>query len=103
FAVIDTEADRARHYAPRSGDEPDFKHTFRFRHVSLGAPFRPDAYEGAIVAAERAGYRAIVVDSFSHEHDGEGGHLGWAEEILRESVEPAMKRQGERRAERDLR
>lgn len=70
FAVIDTEAGRAKHYA----DE------FTFDHGDLTPPFRPDTYADAIKAADAAGYPVIVVDSFSHEHAGEGGLLDWHEE-----------------------
>lgn len=72
FAVIDTEARRALHYADR----------FRFDHAELRPPFRPDAYAQAIKAADAAGYGAIVVDSFSHEWSGEGGVLDWQESEL---------------------
>jgi hypothetical protein len=67
FAVIDTEARRALHYADR----------FRFDHCELRPPFRPKAYEEAIIAADEAGYGVIVVDSMSHEHAGEGGLLDY--------------------------
>lgn len=70
FAVIDTEARRALHYADQ----------FRFDHAELRPPFRPQAYEEAILAADAAGYPVIVVDSMSHEHAGEGGLLDWHEE-----------------------
>ena len=70
FAVIDTEAGRAKHYADQ----------FRFDHGDLKPPFRPDAYSEAIKAADEAGYPVIVVDSMSHEHAGEGGLLDWHEE-----------------------
>jgi hypothetical protein len=72
FAVIDTEARRALHYAEM----------FNFDHGELKAPFRPDAYAEAIKAADGAGYKAIVVDSFSHEWAGEGGVLEWQDEEL---------------------
>jgi AAA domain len=72
FVVIDTEAARAKHYADQ----------FRFDHGDLTPPFRPDRYLEAIVAADAAGYPAIVVDSVSHEHAGEGGLLDWHEEEL---------------------
>jgi AAA domain-containing protein len=72
FAVIDTEAGRALHYADR----------FHFDHADLKSPFRPDAYADAIKQADEAGYPAIVVDSFSHEHAGDGGLLDWHEEEL---------------------
>lgn len=70
FAVIDTEAGRAKHYAD----------SFEFDHGDLKPPFRPDAYLEAITSAEDAGYPVIVVDSMSHEHAGEGGLLDWHEE-----------------------
>lgn len=72
FAVIDTEAGRAKHYADR----------FRFDHGDLTAPFRPERYRDAILAADAARYPVIVVDSFSHEWAGEGGILEWQEEEL---------------------
>jgi len=65
FAVIDTEAGRAKHYADR----------FRFDHGDLKPPFSPAAYADAIAAADAAGYPVVVVDSFSHEHAGDGGIL----------------------------
>lgn len=72
FAVIDTEARRALHYADR----------FRFDHAELHPPFRPQAYTEAILTAQDAGYPVIVVDSMSHEHAGEGGLLDWQDEEL---------------------
>lgn len=69
FAVIDTEAGRAKHYAD----------AFRFDHGDLMPPFRPSAYQEAIVAADKAGYPVIVVDSMSHEHAGDGGILDMQE------------------------
>jgi len=72
FAVIDTEAGRAKHYADR----------FAFDHADLQPPFRPGAYADAIKAADEAHYPVIVVDSCSHEHAGDGGLLDWHEEEL---------------------
>lgn len=72
FAVIDTESRRALHYA----DE------FKFDHAELRPPFRPEAYQDTILAANAAGYPAIVVDSMSHEWAGEGGVLDWQEAEL---------------------
>ncbi len=72
FAVIDTEARRALHYADR----------FKFDHCELSAPFRPQSYLDAIQAADKAGYKAIVVDSTSHIWAGDGGVLDWQEEEL---------------------
>jgi len=72
FAVIDTENGRARHYADR----------FQFDVCDLAAPFRPDSYAEAILAADKAGYPVIVVDSMSHVWAGDGGVLDWQEEEL---------------------
>lgn len=72
FAVIDTEAGRAKHYA----DE------FNFDHGDLMPPFSPNNYADAIMAADKAGYPVIVVDSMSHEWAGDGGVLDMAEAEL---------------------
>ena len=72
FAVIDTEAGRAKHYAE----------AFKFDHGDLAPPFRPDAYAEAIGAADKAGYPVIVVDSVSHVWAGDGGVLDWQDEEL---------------------
>jgi AAA domain len=82
FAVIDTEAGRAKHYAD----------AFRFDHGDLKAPFSPHAYAEAIAAADTAGYSVIVVDSCSHEHAGTGGILDMQEaEFARMGGKDAVK------------
>lgn len=72
FAVIDTENRRALHYADQ----------FRFDHAEMRAPFRPDAYADAVMAADAAGYPVILVDSGTHCWSGDGGVLDWQEEEL---------------------
>jgi hypothetical protein len=72
FAVIDTEAGRAKHYADQ----------FRFDHGDLTPPFTPARYIEAIKAADKAGYLVILVDSTSHEWAGDGGLLDWHETEL---------------------
>lgn len=72
FAVIDTEAGRAKHYAE----------LFAFDHGDLKPPFSPNAYSEAIKAADDAGYPVIVVDSCSHEWAGDGGCLDMHESEL---------------------
>lgn len=72
FAVIDTENRRALHYADQ----------FKFDHAELREPFTPDAYSEAIVAADKAGYPVIVVDSGSHVWAGDGGMLDMQEAEL---------------------
>jgi hypothetical protein len=82
FAVIDTEAGRAKHYAD----------LFRFDHGDFAPPFSPSAYADAIAAADAAKYPVIVVDSFSHEHAGEGGILDMQEaEFQRMGAREAVK------------
>ena len=71
-AGVDTEAGRMLHYAD----------LFKYDHLHLTPPFRPDAYTNAIKAADAAGYGAIIIDSASHEWAGEGGILDWQEEEL---------------------
>lgn len=72
FALIDTEAGRAKHYADQ----------FKFDHGDLTAPFSPHAYADAIAAADKAGYPVIVVDSVSHLWAGDGGVLDMQEAEL---------------------
>lgn len=91
FAVIDTEARRSLHYADM----------FRFDFVDLKPPFSPEAYSEVISAASDRGYKAIIIDSMSHEHDGEGGVLDWQERELRELVKRAQDR-GDNRKEWQL-
>lgn len=74
FAVVDTENKRALHYAPRAGEEPG-PGQFSFAHFQLRAPYHPHAYMDAILSADEKGYPVILVDSFSHEHEGDGGLL----------------------------
>jgi AAA domain-containing protein len=82
FCVIDTEAGRAKHYAD----------LFRFDHGDFKPPFTPSAYADAILAADKAGYPVIVIDSFSHEHAGEGGILDMQEaEYQRMGAREAVK------------
>lgn len=86
FAVIDTENRRALHYAD----------DFNFDVLELAAPFNAARYEEALLAAVKAGYKAIVVDSASHEHDGAGGYLDMQAEDLAERVERMRKKAKEK-------
>ena len=65
IAVIDTERRRALAYAD----------DFKFRHVDFQAPFGPLDYLAALEQVAKAGARVVVIDSASHEHEGEGGVL----------------------------
>lgn len=68
---IDTERGRMLHYAD----------DFRFMHGEINPPFRPQAYVDAIAAAEQAGADVIIIDSFSHVWEGEGGVREWADQL----------------------
>jgi hypothetical protein len=83
FAVIDTENKRSRHYAEY----------FNFDVVDIVPPYRPETYTEAIKAAIEAGYKAIVVDSMTHEHSGEGGVLEWQHDNLQTLVKRAKERE----------
>lgn len=72
-AFIDTEARRGLHYADR----------FNFMHFDMKPPFSPARFSEAIGAAEATGAEVVIVDSFSHEHDGEGGIIDMADAIER--------------------
>ncbi len=68
---LDTEARRALHYASE----------YKFMHADMRPPFHPDRFIEGIQAAEAAGAEVVIIDSASHEYDGEGGILDWAAEI----------------------
>ncbi|MHB0858425.1 MAG: ATP-binding protein [Anaerolineae bacterium] len=74
IALIDTERGSASLYADR----------FDFDVVELDS-FEADKYIDAILSAERAGYKVLVIDSLSHAWMGKGGAL--------EQQANAMKRQ----------
>lgn len=79
IAFIDTEAGRAKHYAAAKGEAPTAS-TFAFQHADLTPPFTPERYRALIEEAD-AGFKVIVIDSFSHEWDGEGGLMELHDEI----------------------
>jgi hypothetical protein len=65
IVVIDTENRRARHYAD----------AFAFSHIDFAPPYSSLDYLEALHTAAAAKPAVIIVDSLSHEHDGEGGML----------------------------
>lgn len=72
-AMIDTENKRSKKYAP----------FFDFDHLDFQPPFTSARYLEYMLAAEKHGYGAIIVDSLSHEHEGPGGVLEQHEEFLK--------------------
>lgn len=69
--VLDTENDRALHYA----DEYEKAYGYRFKHTHFDPPFGSLDYLDACRHCIANGATVIIVDSFSHEHDGIGGLL----------------------------
>lgn len=65
IVLIDAENRRAEHYADQ----------FTFQHIDFAPPYGPLDYLAALQEAERAAPAVIIIDSLSHEHDGEGGTL----------------------------
>jgi len=65
IAMIDTEDGRGTYYADR----------FDYDWIALGPPFRPRHYLEALQFAASKGVQTCIIDSFSHEHEGEGGML----------------------------
>ena len=90
IAVIDTEAGRAKHYAPAKGELPG-PDRFAFKHGDLMPPFSPEAYADAIKKADEGGFKVIVVDSGSHEWEGEGGLHDMHDALAAAAVEISRK------------
>ena len=67
--VIDTENYRASHY------DVDFD----FDVINFEAPFSPEKYIKAINMIQDNGYKAIVIDSMTHEWDSIGGVIDMAD------------------------
>jgi hypothetical protein len=65
ICVIDTENHSADLYS----------HLGAYNVLTLGKPFTPEAYIQAIELCETSGMKAIIIDSLSHEWEGEGGIL----------------------------
>lgn len=69
---IDSEARRMLHYAD----------DYKFHHLDFAPPFSSVNYLEALQAAVDCGARTVIVDSASHEHEGEGGYLDFHEREL---------------------
>jgi hypothetical protein len=70
--MIDTEAGRGLAY----------RSEFSYQYASLDAPFSAENYWEAHKAAVNAGAKVIIIDSMSHEHEGEGGMLDQVEKFI---------------------
>jgi hypothetical protein len=65
IAVIDTEHQSAHLYS----------HLGEYNVLNLTAPYTPERYIEAITTCEKAGMDVIIIDSLSHNWDGDGGIL----------------------------
>ena len=72
IGIIDTEGGRSLIYA-------DDKEIGGFEYMAFTAPYSPARFIQAIDAAIADGWKVIVIDSASLEHDGEGGLIEMAE------------------------
>jgi DNA polymerase III delta prime subunit len=94
--AIDSESGRLLFYAPAEGEKPgDF--TFGFMYGEIHAPFTPEAYGEAIVAADTPDTEVIIVDSFSHVWNGDGGcddiHEDCLDRMMKGDLDNYAKRQ----------
>ena len=78
IALIDTEHSRAKFYANRTD-----LHTGSFLHAAMQPPFTPDKYKQYMQEAVQVvgADGVVIVDSFSHAWEGEGGVLAIKEQI----------------------
>src|ERR1051326_2527877 len=71
ITVIDTENNSADLYS----------HLGEYNVIPLPPPYNPERYIEAIHACEDAGMEVIIIDSISHEWEGEGGILNMTDVI----------------------
>lgn len=96
--VIDTENDRALHYA----DGFEQTYGYRFKHTRFEPPFGSLDYLAAVQHCVALGAGVILIDSMSHEHDGIGGLLEQHEsEIDRLQEEQRARNGGKYTSSRD--
>lgn len=72
IVLIDTEGGRSRKYAEM----------IPFEIITVEGPTKPHEYLEAIKAALALNPAAVIVDSMSDEHEGEGGYLEWHDEMV---------------------
>ena len=68
IALIDTESGRGELYT-------GVDQIGQYNYLPLNPPFTPERYIAAIKECEDAGMAVIIIDSATHEWDGEGGLL----------------------------
>ena len=75
IVVIDTENESASLYADLGP----------YNVINLTAPFEPERYIEAVDACVKAGMEVAVIDSITHEWDGQGGCLEIADKVTQAS------------------
>jgi len=70
IAFIDTENGRGSMYSGLT----------KYDVAELTPPFTSERYADLVKEAEESGAKVLIIDSFSHEHEGSGGYLEFAEE-----------------------
>jgi hypothetical protein len=75
IAVLDTEKGSSNLYA----------HVTEFDVLEFNPPFPPDKYVAGLKLAEKEGYGIVIIDSISHEWQGEGGCLAMVDKIVQAS------------------
>lgn len=81
IGFLDTERGRGERCAGLAGG---------FDIAQLAPPYTPERYVEAIDQFERAGYDALIIDSISHEWEGDGGILEQAEAIEIRTRRPGL-------------
>lgn len=74
-AFLDTENESALYYA----DRDDIGRGWL--HIPFSAPYSPEAYIEAIEYAQTIGIDVLIIDSLSHEWEGQGGCIALVDEI----------------------
>lgn len=81
--LIDTEGGRSKKYSPAKGRPAEpASLSFEFLRVEMTPPFRSHDFLAAIKAQLPLNPAAIIVDTLSDEHEGEGGFLEWHDEMV---------------------
>lgn len=78
IAFIDTENGRGSMYSNLTP----------YDIAELTPPFTSERYAELVEEAEKNGANVLIIDSFSHEHEGEGGYLEFAESQRNSNDQP---------------
>jgi len=76
IGLIDTENNSAQLY----------ENLGKFHVYQLKSPYSPERYNEAIKTGEDAGFEVLIIDSITHEWDGEGGCLEICDKITQQST-----------------